>query len=365
MANTSTKRVKNGPAARKRPTIADVAKLAGVSKTSVSKALFGGSSTAKVSEKSAEKIRAAAEKINFIPSLAARSLATKSTGFIGYVIADQIPHGWENFFFTRYFAGVERMCRQRGYGLYAARLDFMEMQGFVFPEKIHQQSVDGLIVVGALPETVVRQIQEMRLPAIYLNRGVEHEKNFPTFCPDSFSAIERALTHAAGLGHRSILVCNSYSDPVPLEKYKSALKRIKKSLGDIEITRTELLDDIPYDEARAGKMIFDFWLSRKRKDSFIFGHNQYIYCFMRNLLETGFKCPEDVSVMTLSDSAMNEYFAPPLGAVDSDFEKIGGDAAGVLIDNIEAGVTKLDMKISRNDYPAAKIIDRRSVRRAE
>jgi LacI family transcriptional regulator len=344
--------------------LADVAALAGVSKTAVSKALLGNKGkTTKVSEATALKIRTAASSLNYIPNQTAINLATRRTGFIGYVLSDTIGFGWQNMYFSRYFTGVEEACRNTGYGVYTAKLNLAGIEKVVFPERLKKRSVDGIIAVGSIPAEVRNIFTNLKIPAIFLNRDLEYEKAFPTFCADPLDGIRKAVFHAAELGHRHIMLCQNANLPThrrtDMEELLNELKN-KRLTARCDIIKVQF-PELPIEDT--GKVLFSKWMgipSEKRPTFIIGGESPVINIMINELMTNGIKIPGDISVVAGPENYMSQFAVPPLTTIEYDFEKIGFDAVNTLVSHIE-NRKPLDISVSNNDYKA-KIIIRNSTR---
>lgn len=350
---------------KKKVTLADVAKLAGVSKTAASKALLGSNGkTIKVGVETVLRIKKAAEELKYIPNSVARNLATNRSGVIGYILSDSIKEGFNNSYFNRYLSGVEQCCREKGYGLHIARAELSDIGNIIFPEKMKQQSVDGIIATGEIPDAVAEELQKYSMPIIFLNRDFDYEKRFPTFCADAMDGLKKAVKYAIQNKHKNFWFCGPFEkSDVFLGKFKKLKKTIQKKTPDFKIYITGFLHNSPYDEDVFAMRLVEEWkkLSSEDRPDFIFGDSKIITSFLSRLADIGVKCPENISAMTSSDLEINKYFHPPLSAMDYDFEKIGSDAALMMIEYIEKRKLIPPEKY-RNDY-AATIIERKSVRR--
>jgi DNA-binding LacI/PurR family transcriptional regulator len=342
----------------KRVSLADVAARAGVSSAAASMALLGGNGkTIKVSEATREKVRAAAAELHYVPNSSARNLARQKTGFIGYLLSDTINSGFNNAYFNRYLAGAEEACRRHGYGLYTARAALSDIHQIVFPEKLRQQSVDGLLAIGDIPDEVFNEFERYHLPTVFLNRNVTTERKYAAFCVNLPDGLLKAVEHARSMGHRRFWYCGAFSPELAVE-----LRSKTPFGGDILVTLTDYLTG-PYDEETHTQMIFERWRStpKSQRPTLIYGEIKLVGPLLTMLAQEGVHYPEDISVMTGYDSELNNYFAPPISSVDYDFERIASDAVDTLVKYIEKG-SRVPLSAARCDYPA-KIIERNSVRR--
>lgn len=350
---------------KKKVTLADVAKLAGVSKTAASKALLGSNGkTIKVGADTVLRIKKAAEELCYIPNNVARNLATNRSGVIGYILSDSIKEGFNNSYFNRYLAGIEQCCREHGYGLYIARAQLSDIRNIIFPDKMKQKSVDGIIATGRIPDEVACELQKYSVPVVFLNRDFDYEKRFPTFCPDAIDGLKKAAEYAVLNNHKNFWFCRSYEKSGEFVKKFNHLQRtIRKVNPAFNLQITDFLDKLPYDEdVLAGRLLGEWEkIPPCERPTFIFGDSRIISTFLGKLADIGVKCPQDISAMSSSDFEINKYFHPSLSSMDYDFEEIGADSAMIMIEHVEKRKLIPPEKY-RNDYPA-KLIERDSARK--
>lgn len=178
--------------AGRRPTIYDVAELAGVNPSTVSRAL---STPGRIGAKTEAKIRAAARELDFHVNPMARALQTGRTNTIGLLVADIT-----NPMFFNVARGAERAAFEHGYTLVIAESQESGPREVEAADRIIR-SIDGLILVSTrLSDDEIRSLSS-RTPTVVLNRRVD---DVDTLIPDVEIGIDQAIAHLAGLGHRSI-----------------------------------------------------------------------------------------------------------------------------------------------------------------
>ena len=339
--------------------LSDVAERAGVSIAAASMALLGGrGKTIKVGAATREKVQAAARDLRYVPNSAARNLACRRSGFIGYLLSDTVMDGFNNSYFNRFLAGAEEACRRHGYGLYAARATLSDIRQVVFPERLRQQSVDGLIAIGTIPDEVFAEFERYRLPTIFLNRNNEIDNKYACFCVDSLDGFAKAAAHAYALGHRRIWYCRPNS-PELLAGRSQIVKTLKLKHPGLDILFTDFLTGA-YDEEGYARWLAAEWLSlpKPRKPTFLLGDAKILALTLVELSNAGVDCPRDVSAVVFPDLELNRYHNPPLTCVDFDFEGVASDAVELLLRHIEKG-EQVPLEASRSDYPA-RLVERQS-----
>jgi LacI family transcriptional regulator len=183
-------RTRSGQA--RRPTIYDVAQLAGVNPSTVSRAL---STPGRISAKTEARIHEAARALQFQINPMARALQTGRTNTLGLLIADIT-----NPMFFDVARGAEREAAERGYTLVISESQESGSREVEAADRIIR-SVDGIILVSTRLSDEEIVALSARTPLVVLNRGVD---GVDALVPDVATGIDQAVAHLAGLGHRSI-----------------------------------------------------------------------------------------------------------------------------------------------------------------
>ena len=174
--------------------IDDVARLAGVSTATVSRALRG---LPNVSEPTRDKVRAAAATIGYVPSPSASSLASGRTRSIGVLTP------WvSRWFFANVIEGAEREMRTVGYDalLYSFKVERRGRQPV--DVEVLRRRVDGVLVVGLpLGTYEAEALLALRIPVVFVGSGIEGQ---PIVRIDDYAAGCTALDHLMSLGHRRV-----------------------------------------------------------------------------------------------------------------------------------------------------------------
>ncbi|MET4638947.1 LacI family DNA-binding transcriptional regulator [Mycetocola sp. 2940] len=174
------------------PTIYDVAKLAGVNPSTVSRAL---SQPGRINIKTEERIHAAAKELNYRLNPMARALPTGRTNTLGLLLADIT-----NPMIFGIVRGAEHAAAEQGYTLVIAESEESGEREATTAERI-QPSVDGLILgTTRLNDEQIQRLAEAK-PLVVINRDVE---GVSSILPDVTPGIDQAVAHLAEFGHKSI-----------------------------------------------------------------------------------------------------------------------------------------------------------------
>ncbi|GMA57591.1 transcriptional regulator [Alicyclobacillus sacchari] len=182
---------------RRRPTIADVAKAAGVSKTTVSR--FLSHQTEYIAEETYRKIEQAIQGLHYEPSQMARGLKAKRSRLIGIIVADIA-----NPFTTAILRGAEDVCHKHNYSLLVCNSDNdpAKEQNYIRTLRSHQ--IDGLIMhTTGYNQSMLLALQKEKTQVVLLDRDVSG-MHVDLVGMDNTQATYDALNYLVRQGYRSI-----------------------------------------------------------------------------------------------------------------------------------------------------------------
>jgi len=303
------------PATARRPaaTIYDIATLAGVNPSTVSRAL---STPGRISAKTEEKIHAAAKELNYRVNPAARALLTGRTRTIGLIVADIT-----NPVFFDIVRGAEREAAEHDYTLVLAEFrESAEME--MFTAQRLMPSVDGLILATSrLHPDEIRRLAEEK-PIVVINREVDH---ITSIVADVDSGVEEAVAHLAALGHRRIAYVAGPGRSWVSHKRWSSIQDFAARAG---IDAVELSSEQPVMEA--GRAIVDEVVASGA--TAVMAYNDLLAIgLMQGLIGRSVDVPGEISIIGFDNIFGADFTTPGLTSVGAPHTEAGMYAArGVL-----------------------------------
>ncbi|MCL6515918.1 LacI family DNA-binding transcriptional regulator [Alicyclobacillus sp.] len=178
---------------RRPVTILDVARAAGVSKTTVSRYLSG--QVHLLSDDARHRIERAVEELGYRPNQMARGLKRGRSGLVGMVVADI-----SNPFTVDVLRGVEDECKSRGMNVLLCNTNNDQAQEREYIEMLQAHRIDGLIIhTTGLNNAFLRELAHQDIPVVLLDRKVP-ALPFDTVCVDNRQATRAALMHLLDQG---------------------------------------------------------------------------------------------------------------------------------------------------------------------
>ncbi len=345
----------------KRITLKNIAEMAGVSKAAVS-GVLNNSLKINCSKSKREHIFQLVKTYDYAPQSVARALSTKRTYQIGFMVSTKVTLGIANAFFSTLMAGVQHVCQQRGYLLTVTAYDLSNFEDFVIPQKLKQQSVDGVIIAGSTAPEVVKLIQKFDIPFILFSDPLivepvcekgEHN-NIVCLSRDSLANNRLALEYLAKLGHKKIAISD-----IPY-CYRDIFCNIGVC-SDLHLTR---IADSEMDKFEYGIELAKKWLATPKVERYtaMFACDQICCGFLSALHESGkAECPADISLLSSCETALCKLVYPKLTALDNDVYLHGTLGANILIDVLDKKNSLNDArKLTEKFYKASTLITRDS-----
>ncbi|MFF9042482.1 LacI family DNA-binding transcriptional regulator [Streptomyces parvulus] len=314
------------------PTMADVARSAGVSVATVSHVL---NDTRPVLPDTRRAVLDAVEELGYIPNTLARSLVTSRTRSIGLAVS-----AISNPYFTEILQGVEASALEHGYGLLIADPHDDPVHEREVVRMLHERRVDGMIVApSAEPKDLVAYLGRHRVPAVLLDRVVEvpEEDGAPRFdqvCAESAEPTARLVGHLAGLGHRRVgLVAGRPG----LSTTRERITGYRHGLAAAGLPYDERLLVHGDSEADGGTRATAALLSLAvPPTALVTANNAMTIGALRALRDRGLSVPGDIALCCFDDFAWADLFTPRLTAVAQPSRDLGAQAVRLLLERLAA-----------------------------
>ena len=307
-------------------TSAEVARLAGVSQSAVSRVFTPGAS---VSAKTMEKVRAAAEELGYRPNVLARSLITGRTRIIGLVVAYL-----ENQFYPMALELLSRALQARGYHI----LVFMaenstERVAQVMSELLDYQ-VDGIITASvAMSNDLTTRCDGAGIPVVMFNRG-QDDARLSEVTSDNVNGARRAAEFLIKGGHKRIAHVMGWQGSSTGRDRAEGFKQAMQAAG---LQPFAMLDGA-YAREKAAAVTRDLCQGPERPDAIFVGNDHMAFAVMDTLRhELGLRVPQDVSVVGYDDVPMAAWPAYGLTTLRQPVNRMVEATVAALLNQIEGG----------------------------
>jgi DNA-binding LacI/PurR family transcriptional regulator len=302
--------------------IKDIARIAGVSHSTVSRALRD---SPLIPAETAERIKKIADELGYRASAVARSLVTRKTEAIGVVVTSIADP-----FNGEVVAGIEEVANEHGYSVILATSQADPQREMAVTRSFHERRVDGIVVassrVGAL---YLPALSEMEVPVVLLNN--QHPSEFVhSVSIDNVDGARQAAEHLIALGHREIAYIGDESG---LESDSERLRGLTDAMMSAGLSvRPEFIVRADGKSEGARRKAFEL-LDLNPRPSAIFCYNDMSAlgvlnaASMRNL-----RVPQDLSISGFDDLFFAGLLQPALTTVRQPMRKLGQAAMQLLVD---------------------------------
>lgn len=308
------------------PTSADVARLAGVSKATISLVLNGGASKVRISDETRDRVLAVAKDLGYRPNHAARSLRQRRTRTIAMVLPSLA-----NPYFSEVVLGAQAAARQAGYTVAVIVSDrvpdgLAALEGSAF---------DGVVVAGRANAgaPLIRRLASHGVAVVVLQQD-SPDPTIRCVRVDLEAGGHLATHHLIDLGHRRIA---HITEPKP--ENSTVPERVdgyRRALNEAGIAFDPALVLVTENTMAGGAEAVDRLFDGPARPTAIFAYNDIIAIgALAGLRRRGLAVPDDVAVVGFDGIAMGGFVAPTLTTVDHPRDLLGRVAVTAVIDALE------------------------------
>ena len=332
-------------------TINDVAKRAGVSRSTVSLVL---NKSPLVKDATRLLVEEVIREMNYVPNSNARGLSAKVTNNIGVIFMQdyllgmpgQISYDNDQHIGLCSFNisnGIMTGLQGTFYGVITERFCSVA-EPDELPRVIREKRVDGAVIVGVpYSPQFIDNMKKTGLPFVIAGVG-SWEESVDSIYADPGEGTEMAVRELLEAGHKKICLLNC------AQRLSSHESRRQGFLRAMEAAGVEVMDGWNiYGDRNNGKCAREafqrFWEAGNRPDGIVTANGQSATGIMSYLYEIGIRIPQDVSIISYEDSSICGYATPALTSVNIRKEELGQAAAQCLIERIRNPEKELETKV--------------------
>ena len=308
-------------------TIKDIAKLANVSHTTVSRAL---NNSPLINEETKNKIKAIAKELNYVPNYSAKSLVLHRSYTIGLFFSS-IIQGTSSSFFFQSIRGINSAIEEK-YNIVIRGID--SYNDF---STINNKRFDGIILMSQCDtdNEFIYHVKQQNIPLIVLDREIE-EKSLINIISDDEDASFNATEHLIKNGHTDIGIITGK------EEFKSAEKRkegFMRALIKYKIPiNSDFIVNGDYD-MKSGYSAMKKLLSLSKRPTAVFCSNDDMaISAIKAVFDSNLKVPDDISIVGFDGVEFSGYSTPAITTIKRPIEEMSIIAGQKLIDIINSGV---------------------------
>ena len=308
-----------------RATIYDVAKAAGVSKSTVSRVL---NNRGYASPQTVERVEQAVETLNYVPQMAARGLARQQTNAIGLLVNE-----FSALSMPPLLAGIDAVVQREDHNLLIAAIGHESGQSL----PLGRHNTDGLLVYAdSISDAQLRRLYESNLPVVLIHRRPPANLDIPCVNIENTGSTKALITHLIEVhGCRRIAFLRGP------EHQDDSRQREEGYVDTLEAhgirVDPSLIGDGMFSEEVSEEVVGDWIAHDVTFDAIFGGDDGAAFGAIRALNRAGLRVPEDIAVVGFDDGRHAAYVSPPLTTVRVPLEQVGREAAKRLIQLVRQG----------------------------
>lgn len=306
-------------------TIKDVAKLAGVSTTTVSHVI---NKTRFVAEDTTKAVWDAVSALRYSPSAVARSLKVNTTKSVGMIITTS-----EAPYFAEIVLAVEAYCYQQGYSLFLCNTqnEFEKIQNHL--DMLVQKRVDGVLVMcSEYNENSLELFNGTNIPMVVMDWGPSDNKN-DRIIDHSFEGGYLAARHLIDNGHKEIAMISGYLIKTTAKaRFDGFLKAMKEAAIEV---RPEWVLENDFEPEGGYESMNNLLKLEKLPTAVICGCDAMALGVISAITEKGLSVPQDISVIGYDNIHSSRFYAPPLTTIHQSKTRLGQMALDLLLERIK------------------------------
>lgn len=307
-------------------TIRDVAQAAGVSLSSVSRALNGGKN---VSARVARDVAAAADRLGYQPDFLARSLRTRTSGLVGCLVSDS-----SNPLNASIVHAAETRLREAGYLLAVVNTASDPVRERAAAAEFRGRRTDGMLVAPGSDanDKTWRDLAAAGTPVIILDRDAPEDLHWPAVQVDHRGGARAATRYLLGLGHRRIALLTADAGMRPSRERISGFREEFDEAGLDPAGAQVRIQTSPMEFAEADALAL--LRGKPRPTAIIALGTRILAGVLRAARDLELSVPADLSVLSVGDTDLAAVHTPAITVLRWNLEGVGRAAAELLLQRL-------------------------------
>ncbi len=322
---------------KKAPTLEDIAKELGLSKSTISRALKDHPDISKETKEAVNKV---VKKIKYIPNTVAGSLRFKKSKVIGLIVPQISP-----FFLPSIVKGIEEIIHQNGYNLLILQSNESYQREVENLEILISNNVEGILISVSRQTTDYSHFQSiinMELPIVFYDRVI-NELNIDIVTLDDITASFNAVKHLINQRRKKIAICtgnlNLLISQNRLKGYKMALENHQIPIKEEYIISCEWTEEAKVETLKLLEL-------NNPPDAIFAISDLTLSGVMAAIYSKNLRIPQDISVIGFCEDPFRTMYKPSITAISPMGEKIGRTSAEVLFQRIRTSpFAKLEPRV--------------------
>ncbi len=314
---------------KREATMADVAEIAGVAKSTVSRALTDPD---KISKKTVAKVLAAAESVGYTPNMMARNFRKGQTTSILIVLPEFLQAGVSDVI-SQLLQNVNRCLMDHGYNLMIANLGNSQLSQKHILDLAFGGTIRGAVMLSpVVPEDGSRSLLQANFPMVSTLFDLSRY-GIPSVVADERNVMKRVTQDHYHRGFRHFFYISGPDDSYQeMERFGG----VADAVAEVGLDKSALVKSgghLSYQEGfEVGKQAAEQYLRDEKKNTLVLSSSDDMaLSFMRTLQEAGKRIPQDLSIVSFNDSPVCEWLQPSLSSIAFPYQSIAENAVNILL----------------------------------
>lgn len=317
----------------KKTTMADIARLAGVSSTAVSFALNGREG---ISEETRARILAIASDVGWLPNAAARALTRRRVSVVGLVLTRPPRQVSLNTFYMRFIAGLEAELSTIGSSLLLHIAADDEDEAATYRRWVAEARVDGVALLDLrVNDQRLALLKSLELPTVVVG-DPRYAAGHVAVWTDDDRAVGDAVRRLHELGHRRFARVGERREMAHTSIRTAAFLR---ACGDLDLPTPQIVEAEP-SAPEARRATQELLQHQFRPTAVLYDSDVMAVAGLNVAAAMAIDVPADLSILAYDDSMLCEITAPSLSAINHDIYAYGSHTARCLQKVIEGGASE-------------------------
>ena len=328
-------------------TMADVAKHANVSKSTVSQ--YVNKRYDYTSEETKIRIEESIRELDYRPNILARSLKQKTTTTIGVIVANIL-----HTFSSQVIRAIEDICNDADFHLIVCNADDDPIKEKKYIEMLRAKQVDGVIILPTgTNEDIYMDMWRSKYPVIFVDRTVAGIP-ITSVMLDNEKASGLAVQHFIDKGYREIaIITNVIRNVTPrMERVEGYKKTLEENGMDV---KADYIKTLEVSNVQNG--LKELLALENPPKAVLAGNDLTLIEVLKYVKKENLKIPTDLAVIGIDDVSFATFYEPPLTIIEQPAFEIGKKAAELLMAKIQKQKSDTDFKVYRFE---PKLIERES-----
>jgi LacI family transcriptional regulator len=312
-------------------TLEDIAKQAGVSRSTVSRVV---NDHPNVREEVRKRVWEVIRSTGYHPNAAARTLASQRSRMIGLVLPRSVSSFFTDPYFPRLTQGIAQACNQYDYTLGLFLVGTKEDEEKIFPRVSRRGLLDGILVQsGQIGDQLIDRLVNSNIPLVIVGRPF-HSNDVSYIDVDNVNATYHAVGHLIRLGYKRIgTIAGPANSTVGLDRKEGYLKALAEQGWNVD---ESLVAEGDFTEASGYHAMRQ--LLAANPDAVFAASDTMAIGAMRAVRDAGLSVPDDIAFVGFDDLPIAKLSDCPLTTVHQPILEFGVKAVETLIDLIEYGI---------------------------